>query len=169
MALPLSLPRSAHGFTLFEVLIAVLVLSLGLLGLAALQSAGLRSNHSAYHRSQATQFAYDIIDRMRGNKAIAEAAGYDLAMTAPPPSSPPDCITNPCSAAQLATYELNNWIQSLNVVLPSGDGAVACGPAGGPPVPCAAGLVVTVTVAWDDNRNGLNTDPNENFAMSTQL
>lgn len=159
------LPRSAQGFTLLEVLVAVLVLSLGLLGLAALQSTGLRSNHSAYHRSQATQFAYDIIDRMRGNKIIAEAAGYDIAMTAPPPSSPPDCINNPCSAAQLATYELNNWIQSLNATLPLGDGAVACGPVGAP-VPCTAGLVVTVTVAWDDNRSGA---ANQQFAMSTQL
>ena len=130
------LPRSAEGFTLLEVLVAVLVLSVGLLGLAGLQTAGLRQNHSAYLRSQATQLAYDIIDRMRSNKATADVGGYDLAIGAPPPSGPPDCIASLCSAAQLATYELNNWILSLSAALPLGDGQVAR----------AAG-VVTVTVA----------------------
>ena len=151
------LPRSAEGFTLLEVLVAVLVLSVGLLGLAGLQTVGLRQNHSAFMRSQATQLAYDIIDRMRTNKATADAGGYDLAIAASPPSGP-DCIASLCSAAQLATYELNNWILSLSAALPLGDGQVAR----------AAG-VVTVTVAWDDNRSGTNNDPNEQFAMSTQL
>lgn len=155
MAPPLSCYRSVHGFTLLEVLIAVLVLALGLLGLAALQSTGLRSNHSAYMRSQATVLAYDIIDRMRSNKAAADTGSYDLALAASPPPSPPDCINNPCSTAQLATYDLNSWIQRLSTALPLGDGQVAR----------AAG-VVTVTVAWDDNRSGA---ANQQLAMSTQL
>lgn len=159
MAAPPSV-ATIRGFTLFEVLIAVLVLSLGLLGLAALQSAGLRNNHGAYLRSQATVLAYDIIDRMRSNKEIADPAapatgGYDLAMSASPPSSPLDCVSDPCSSADLATYELNNWIQSLAATLPLGDGQVSR----------AAG-VVTVTVAWDDTRSGV---ANQQFVMSTQL
>lgn len=149
------LPKSAQGFTLLEVLVAVLVLSLGLLGLAALQSTGLRQNHSAYLRSQATQLAYDIIDRMRSNKAEAEIGRYDLALADPPPSSPPDCINNPCSTAELADFELNNWIQRLSAALPLGDGQVA-----------RATGVVTVTVAWDDSRSGA---ANQQFAMSTEL
>ena len=55
------------GFSLLEVLIAIVVTSIGLLGLAAMQATGLRNNHSAYHRSQATVLAYDIADRMRSN------------------------------------------------------------------------------------------------------
>ena len=57
------------GFTLIEVLIAMLVLAVGLLGLAGLQATSLRNNQSAYNRSQATQLAYDIADRMRANSA----------------------------------------------------------------------------------------------------
>jgi len=156
-----------HGFTLFEVLIAVLVLSLGLLGLAALQSTGMRSNHSAYHRSQATVLAYDIIDRMRGNKTVAETGGYDLALADPPPSLPadPNCVTN-CSSADLADYDRNNWIQGLSAALPLGDGAVARTPVGCGPGPGLVPCIVTVTVAWDDNRSG---GANQQFVMSTQL
>ena len=57
------------GFTLIEVLIAMLVLAVSLLGLAGLQATSLRNNQSAYNRSQATQLAYDLADRMRANAA----------------------------------------------------------------------------------------------------
>lgn len=150
------LPRSTHGFTLFEVLIAVLVLSLGLLGLAALQSTGLRQSHSAYTRSQATIFAYDIIDRMRTNKATAEANGYLLAKTGTPPSFTVDCVSASCTGADLAAFELNDWIGRISQTLPTGQGEVS---------PLAAGIV-TVRVHWDDNRDGA---ANQQFAMSTQL
>ena len=55
------------GFTLIEVLIAMIILAVGLLGLAGLQATSLRNNQSAYNRSVATQLAYDIADRMRAN------------------------------------------------------------------------------------------------------
>ena len=62
--------RSAmEGFSLIEVLVALFVLSIGLLGLAALQTTGLRFSHQSYERTQATLQAYDIIDRMRTNKS----------------------------------------------------------------------------------------------------
>lgn len=62
------------GFTLLEVLVAMLVLSIGLLGLAGLMASSLRNNHSAYYRTQATWLAYDVIDRMRVNGAGGLAA-----------------------------------------------------------------------------------------------
>lgn len=162
MPIMIPVPRSARGFTLIEVLIAVVILSVGLLGLAGLQATSLRNNHSAYLRSQATTLAYDIIDRMRTNKTVAQGVpgGYALALTASPPAppTPPACLGAPCDSAQLATFDLNNWIQSIITVLPLGAGGVV-----------TVGNVVTVTVAWDDNRNGLNTDPDETFVMSTQL
>ncbi|HLE93281.1 MAG TPA: type IV pilus modification protein PilV, partial [Sulfuricaulis sp.] len=56
-----------RGFSLIEVLVALLVLSIGLLGLAALQTTSLQYNTGSYFRTQATFLAYDIIDRMRAN------------------------------------------------------------------------------------------------------
>lgn len=66
-----SLTNGSAGFTLIEILISVVVLAIGLLGMAALQMNGLRNNQSAYFRAQATQLAYDMADRMRTN--IVEA------------------------------------------------------------------------------------------------
>ena len=64
-------PDRISGFTLLEVLVALVILSIGLLGLAGLQAASLRYNHSSYLRSQATLIAYDIVDRMRANRQEA--------------------------------------------------------------------------------------------------
>lgn len=90
------------GFTMIEVLVAVIVLSVGLLGLAGLQATGLRNNHSATLRSIASLQAYDIADRMRANQG-------------------------PLAAADLAAWNADN--ASL---LPSGSGTVALSAAGPP-------------------------------------
>ena len=69
--------RATHGFTMLEVLVAILVVSLGLLGLAGLQTVGLRNNTSSAQRTIATQLAYDIADRMRGNYAGFLSGDYN--------------------------------------------------------------------------------------------
>ncbi|MGI9304444.1 MAG: type IV pilus modification protein PilV, partial [Gammaproteobacteria bacterium] len=61
--------KKIRGFTLLEVLIATVVLSIGLIGLAALMIQGQKFNRSALNRSQATFIAYDMADRMRANRA----------------------------------------------------------------------------------------------------
>lgn len=70
--------QRAAGFTLLEILVAILILSIGLLGLASLQASGLRSNHSGYLRSKATIFAYEMADRLRANRATAIAGNYNI-------------------------------------------------------------------------------------------
>ena len=70
--------RRQRGFSLLEVLIAILVLSIGLLGLAQMQSIGLRSTHSAYLRTQATLLAGDILDSMRANLTAARDGDYNV-------------------------------------------------------------------------------------------
>jgi type IV pilus assembly protein PilV len=104
--------RHGSGFSIIEVLVALLVLAIGLLGLAALQAQGLRFNHDAYVRTQATHLAYDIIDRMRANRA--NVAAY----TAPDPAAgcdPTDATIN---------MDLSCWYESLNRALPGGDGLI---------------------------------------------
>jgi len=68
------------GFTLLEVLIALLVLSIGLLGIGKLMMLSARANDSAYMRSQATALAYTMLDAMRANRQAAIVQGYDTAM-----------------------------------------------------------------------------------------
>lgn len=66
-----------QGSSLIEVLIAIVVISIGLLGLAGLQTTSIKSNHSAYLRSQATLLAYDLSDRMRASKTAALSGNYN--------------------------------------------------------------------------------------------
>jgi len=62
---------NSKGFTLIEALIAVVILAIGLLGIAGLQATNLKNNQSAYNRSQATLLAYDMADRIRANSSEA--------------------------------------------------------------------------------------------------
>jgi type IV pilus assembly protein PilV len=71
----------SRGFTLLEILVALLILTIGLLGLGTLQMTSLRYNHSALLRSQATLLAQDILDRMRANRATAVGGSYVTGLT----------------------------------------------------------------------------------------
>ena len=134
-----------RGFTLLEILIAVVVLSIGLLGIAGLQALGQQSNHSAYLRSQATALAYDMIDRMRANNAGVKSGDYDAIDTTSNTYTDPGCSSSTCSSLQMAQYDMYDWQQELSTQLPTGNGTVAG---------AGSGSVFTVTVMWDDDRNG---------------
>ena len=122
---------SNRGFTLLEVMIAVVVFSIGLLGIAGLQVAGMRFTHGAQLRSLATMQAENLADRMRTNGAGFAAGNYNIT-GAMPTSFKNDCDTAQCSAADLATFDLVTWnsgaagkpAESNAAVLPGGDGIV---------------------------------------------
>lgn len=140
-------PRSMGGFTLLEVMVAVVVLSIGLLGLAGLMASSLKNSHSAYLRTQATWFAYDALDRMRANRDVALANGYDLALGATPGGS------------ALAATDLSEWDAALASTLPKGDGSIAV---------TTATRAVTVIIQWNDTR-GTGGGATEQFRVDTQL
>jgi len=131
--------NNQKGITLVEVLVALLVLSIGLVGLAALQVTGLRFNHSAYLRTQSTVLAYDIIDSMRVNRDQARAGGYLIAIGANKTAS--TC----CSPAQLAAADIIAWKTNLAARLPQGDGAITS-------LATGTTRVVQVTIQWTENR-----------------
>lgn len=142
------------GFTLIEVLIATLVLAVGLLGLAGLQVTSIRNNLSAYNRSQATQLAYDMADRMRANKnaSVDPATGNVIAgsvyltMALASAVAQANCTTvTGCSGAQMAQNDLFQWNAALIGTLPSGTGTITV---------VAATRIFTITINWDDNRDG---------------
>jgi len=130
------------GFTLMEVLVAVLVLSLGLLGVAGMQMMSLKNTNSAYQRTQATQLAYDIIDRMRANRKEAETTGSSYAVSAGGTySASTACETTACTEPNMATYDIANWKVALAATLPGGDGSTSIN---------TASKMVTVNIQWDD-------------------
>jgi len=75
-----------QGLTLVEILIALLVLSVGLLGLAAMQTTAVKYTTSANQRTQATALAYDLVDRMRINRLAALNNDYNVAFENPVPA-----------------------------------------------------------------------------------
>jgi len=122
--------KTQTGFTLLEVLIAVLVLAIGLLGLAKLQTFGLHANHSAHLRTQATLLAYDFTDRMRSNRAAFLDANDNY--VDPPAGDPADNIicewngsaVTDCNPEEMAQFDLQQWRQALKANLPGGVGTV---------------------------------------------
>ena len=132
-----------HGFTLLEVLIAVVVLSFGLMGLAGIQAVGVRNTHSANLRTLAVQQAYDMADRMRANATGVTNGNYS-AITATIPADP-GCISTVCIPADLATYDQFVWNTNNAAMLPSGSGTVAV--AGVTP-----NQTYVITVMWNDYR-----------------
>lgn len=118
---------SQSGFTLLEVLITLIILSVGLLGLAGLQVISLRDNHSAYLRSQAIIQSYDIIDRMRANGD--QISDYSLASSSYTFSAIGAKHENcdqaaGCTKANKATHDLFQWNQANRRMLPSAIGIV---------------------------------------------
>jgi type IV pilus assembly protein PilV len=134
------------GFTLIEVMVSLVILSMGLLGVAKLVLFSAHSNDSAYLRSQATDLAYAILDDMRGNRAIAMAQGYDVPINTAP-AAPGSCVGTGCAPGALATYDVNTWLSRLALALPSGTGSVTTTTTVAPPV----GTTAAITVQWDDS------------------
>ena len=98
--------KNSRGFTLLEVLLALVIFSFGLLALAALMAKGLQSNTSELNRSSASSQAYDMADRMRANRLGIDAGNYDMVSGA---GSDPGCITSGCNPAQMAQYDGWAW------------------------------------------------------------
>jgi type IV pilus assembly protein PilV len=144
----------SRGFTLVEVLVSLVVLSVGLLGMAKLVLVSSHANDSAYMRSQASALAYDILDRMRANQAGALAGNYTTALNAMP-SAPTSCIGTgtACTPAQLASWDVYNWKQRMTTAsnlpgvfsgaLPSGTASIATS--------AISPVTATIVVQWDDS------------------
>ena len=111
-------PRS-RGLTLVEILIALLIMSIGLLGLASLQTLSLKFNTSAYYRTQATQLAYDFADRMRANRQAALGGSYSIAFEDPPPACGPAVTIGTALEVDIAA-----WRNALACRIPQSTGSV---------------------------------------------
>jgi type IV pilus assembly protein PilV len=144
-------PGASHpaGFTLIEVMVAVLVMSIGLLGLAGLQATSLRFNNDSSAQTQASYLASDMTDRMRANvsrvadypgKAAVDNALCDTAAS--------------CTPDDMAANDIFDWTEALADTLPGGQGSITA----------LAGGLYTITVMWDEQRSGAmgtNCDPDD--------
>ncbi len=164
-----------QGFSLLEILISLVIISIGLLGMAGLQVTSLKQNQSAYMRSQATILAYDIIDRMRANAVSAQDGNYFITSG----TVDSDCeSTSGCTDSEMASHDVARWQARLAEELPSGGGQVCrdtntedstssdltkpvCGSSSD------ADLPVVVYVWWNDERTG--TSVSTRLAVSASI
>lgn len=161
---PLRRTRAVRGFSMIELLVAVLVMGIGVLGIAALQMVSLQNNRSALVRAEAVALAYDMMDRVRANPfGTPRGSAYDgLDLEEAPPTAT-NCMTGTCSPAQMVNFDQAVWKCQLGAFneesacndwraagalppvadqpgLPNGDGAVEVEGSG----------IVRVTVQWTD-------------------
>lgn len=129
-------PARQSGASLLEVMIAVLIMGIGLLGIAAMQNTALRNNQSSMERSQAVILAYSMFDSMRANRAVAITGAYTM---------PKTCT--PGAAGSLADNDRRLWLQAMRQDRVLGSSVNTCGQ-----IACGANAPCTVTVFWDDSR-----------------
>lgn len=131
-----SLQRRSRGFTLIEILVAMLVLAIGLLGIAAMQLRGLQYSHDAYLRSQISVLAASMADRMRLNRDLV--AGYTAGSPYTVPSTTPSGCTE---ATATVTNDLACWRKEIFNALPPGSTATIVAELGGE---------FTIGLGWSD-------------------
>lgn len=127
---------AADGFTLLEVLIAVLIFTFGLMGIAALLTMSVKTNHSAYLRTQATFMAQAMADRMRANPLALWKGGYAKNTITTPPAAPAAATftstttmctsASPCDYAGTAARDLATFQNQLLTFLPNPGVAISC-------------------------------------------
>lgn len=142
----LNSPKAGSGgFSLVEVLITMLVLGIGLLGLAALQTLSLKHNHNALLRTQATVFAYNILDRMRAQQGQISQYGSSLDVTV---------ACDPAfsgSGGTRAEQDLAEWRNLLACHMLDGAGAITI----------AGNQQVTVTICWNERPHASAIPPDD--------
>lgn len=142
-----ALPRHQSGMTLIEVLVAVLILAVGLLGAAVIQLNALKYTDSSRMISQASFIAYDMLDRVRANSG----ADYSWGRTE---SAPPSTSTASVRDLDLHDFEAN----IVGFAGVSAKGSVV-----------VSGSEVTVSISWDDARGAKNRGARETFTLTSRI
>jgi len=154
---PFNSPRRQTGFSLLEVLIAILVLSFGLLGFALMQTMSVRFVQSSNYRTQATNLAYDLIEQMRSNRYQANwysAASFD------PGSKTVANVCLPGAGGVSVADKITLWQCQVVKALGSDAGATVTMTDG----------VVDVAITWGDQRwDPQDPDKVTTFALATEL
>ncbi len=135
--------RRTRGYTLIEVLISLVILGIGVLGIAKLTLFSVRSNDSAYLRTQANALAQAGADYLRANRTVALTAGYDIPLGGTAPAAPNCLAPATCAPADLANYDLSQWLARIAAALPSGQGSITTLTTGND-------TTAVITVQWDD-------------------
>lgn len=137
--------NTQKGITIIEVLVAMLILAVGLLGMASLQVRSVQDTGNSNLRSVAIYLANDMADRIRANNTAMAAGNYNSVAGA---SLTANCLTTTgCSSAAMANHDMQEWLTNLGNSLPNGDGEID-----------RDGDLFEITVTWDERVRQTNAD-----------
>jgi type IV pilus assembly protein PilV len=166
--------RHCRGFTLIEVLVSLIIIGVGMLGIAKIQALAYASTGSASLRSLAALQASSLAASMRANRNYwsTQAATANQTITsrlAVITGSTDAILTNvyncavgggnaPCTAQQMAAYDLHQWVSAINTLLPNVTSTVFCA------APVTAGYPIdcTIQLSWGERTAGINTQSQGN-------
>lgn len=159
--------RTQSGFTMLEVLIAIVVIAFGLLGLAGLQAFSLQNSQNASLRSAAVMAAQDMIDRMKANYNGVVNGNYHLPSATDYGTAIATCTAVAgCSNADMARNDAFEWAQLVSTMLPGGQGIICLDStpddgSGNANAQCDNGGVrYVVKIWWLDDRSQANVAGN---------
>jgi type IV pilus assembly protein PilV len=153
---------NARGFSLIEVLVALIVVSVGLLGIAKMQAIAYSSTGVASNRSLASIQAASLASSMHADRAYWASAGaattttvngLAVASTDGALSAGTDCTSLgalPCSPSQIAAYDMKSWAVALKALLTNDKATITC-------ATLLVPVTCTVTITWAENAVALNT------------
>lgn len=122
-----------------EVLVSLAILGVGIGGVMATQTMGLRNNQSAYFRTQADILLSDMGERMRNNAIAARAGSYAMDWSSDY-SAAADCIQKRCHAEEIRSYDLSEWTAIIHQSLPAGEGKITA----------LSGETYLIEIRWQD-------------------
>lgn len=136
--------RSERGFSMTELLVAMLILAIGLLGLAGMQTRSVQMNLSAYQATQANYLAQDMLERMRANRTDALSGDYNLALGASAPQG-----------NSVAAQDLQDWLRTMTGMVSDGEtvpGVLPQANGTGGSINVGNDGIATINVIWFDVR-----------------
>jgi type IV pilus assembly protein PilV len=142
--------RNQRGFSMIEVLVTLLIISLALLGTAGLQAYSMRLSQGGQFRTQAVFYAADLAERMEANRRGAVAGDYVVANSNVAVAQSTACVDAVCAADALAAYDLAQWQNAIVAALPQSSWTVAQTVAGNP-------TTYTITISWVDRLSNNDT------------
>ena len=144
-SLRLKVRRHEHGMTMIELLVAFVIFSFGMLGLAGLQTRTLSLSQSGLYRSQAMALAADALDQMRSSIILARAGKWNTGLT--------DAASSvSVSGGGIADTELKKWKERVEAELPSGQASIQVATSA-----TGTSNTVTIEIRWDDDRGRSGT------------
>ena len=151
--------RCQKGITMVESLVALVVISVGMLGIAGLYLSSLQASRTAKLRSHAVELTSSIADRIRANREAVN--DYNLAADGTPTAQ--DCETKRCSPTQLAQDDLATWLADVRAVLPGADAVTGTVTVTDRAAPDSDNYVIAVT--WRE----ANSDIDFSYSVSLNI